>query len=60
MTKKGANPLPTDWSAGGRIPLQGRLASFQVGGVANDPNLVSAQTIQIQTDALPLEMFRWP
>ncbi len=39
--------------------MQGRLASFQVGGVANDPNLVSAQTIQIQTDALPLEMFRW-
>ncbi len=56
LTQKHDLPLPTDWSAGGRIPLEGRDATFSIG---SDPAQPAGQAIQLKTDALPLEMFRW-
>jgi translocation and assembly module TamB len=76
LSQKHDLPLPTDWSASGRIPLDNRVATFHIGsgapvvqgmpaGQAGPPAPVAlpaataGQAITLQTDALPLEMFRW-
>lgn len=64
LTQKHDLPLPTDWSASGRIPLDNRVASFRIGSDAAAPAqagqaVPTGQAITLQTDALPLEMFRW-
>jgi len=58
LTQKHDLPLPTDWSASGRIPLDNRVASFRIGS-DTAAAVANGQAIQLQTDALPLEMFRW-
>jgi translocation and assembly module TamB len=50
-------PLPTDWSAAGRVPLDNRVATFRVG--SDVAAAAAGQAIKLQTEALPLEMFRW-
>lgn len=59
LSQKHDLPLPTDWSASGRIPLDNRVASFRIGSDAAAAANQAGQAITLQTDALPLEMFRW-